>query len=230
MLITRKIRILNYFHELKDFEMIVATFKKFSVPFASMMLTLYTVMFVYSVVGIYAFNGKITRSAVALVEADVDYMYIMMSFNDFTAAMITLFHIIVENNWNTTTAMYTEVIGNNWARVYFVSYWLITDMIMLNIIISFVLEIYTTVGEDIEEKHVKLMYGKQLMDMFKDDDDFKEYLKSVLQIGFMGNYNRDSVLQPSRHSVSRNTKSDLRASGSSKRSRKLSGVSAPLRD
>lgn len=167
-------------HELKDFKMIVATFKKFSSPFASMMLTLYTVMFVYSVIGLYAFNGKITRKAVATIESDVDYMYIMMSFNDFVAAMITLFHILVENNWNTTTAMYTDIIGNNWARVYFVSYWLITDLIMLNIIISFVLEIYTTVGEDIQEKHLKLMYAKQLMDMFKEDDDFIDYLENVL--------------------------------------------------
>ena len=62
MLIIRNIRILNYMHELKDFKMIVATFKKFSTPFASMMLTLYTVMFVFAVIGIYAFNGKISRS------------------------------------------------------------------------------------------------------------------------------------------------------------------------
>ena len=78
-------------YELQDFEMIVATFKKFSVPFASMMLTLYTVMFVFAIIGIYAWNGEITRSAMAMIEADVDYMYLMMSFNDFYSAMVTLF-------------------------------------------------------------------------------------------------------------------------------------------
>ena len=46
--------------------------------------------------------------------------------------------------------MFVDAMGSNWPRVYFVSYWLLTTMILLNIIISFVLEIYTTVGEDIQ--------------------------------------------------------------------------------
>ena len=96
----------------------------------------------------------------ALISADVDYMYIMMSFNDYYAAMVTLFQISVENNWDSTTDMYTDIIGNNWPRVYFVSYWAVTVLIMLNIIVSFVLEIYTTVGETIETQHVKLTYAK----------------------------------------------------------------------
>ena len=114
-----------------------------------------------------------------MISADVDYMYLMMSFNDFYAAMVTLFHILVENNWNTTTAMYTDILGNNWPRVYFVSYWLVVNMIMLNIIISFVLEIYTTVGEDIQAHHVKMLYASQLMDMFPDRDDFLDYMRNV---------------------------------------------------
>ena len=193
MLIIRNVRILNYMHELKDFKMIVATFKKFSSPFASMMLTLYTVMFVFAVIGIYAFNGEITRTAMANIEADVDYMYLMMSFNDFYAAMITLFHISVENNWNSTTAMYTDIMDSGWPRVYFITYWAITVLIMLNIIVSFVLEIYTTVGETIETEHTKLTYAKELMKMFDNDDQFLDYLENVLNIGFMGN-NKESTV------------------------------------
>ena len=193
LLIARNMRLLNYMYELKDFKMIVQTFQRFSVPFASMMLTLYTVMFFFAIIGLFWFNGHITESAVSRMAADVDYMYVMMSFNDFYAAMVTLFQISVENNWNNTTAMYVDAMGSKWPRVYFVTYWLLTTMILLNIIISFVLEIYTTVGEDIQNNHVKLQYAKQLMDMFKNDDEFIEYLQDVLNIGFMGN----SVVHPS---------------------------------
>ena len=149
VLIARNIRLMSYMNELKDFKMIVATFKKFSSPFASMMLTLYTIMFIYAVIGIVWFNGVISRSNVSQYGSDVPYMYIMMGFNDFFAAMVTLFQISVENNWDTTTDMICDCVGNNWPRVYFVSYWLITTLIFINIIISFVLEIYTEVGEDI---------------------------------------------------------------------------------
>jgi hypothetical protein len=72
--------------------------------------------------------------------------------------------------------MFTDVIGNNWPRVYFISYWVIVNLVVLNIVISFVLEIYDTVGEDIAKAHVKLEYAKELIDMFEDDDQFIEYL------------------------------------------------------
>ena len=158
LLISRNLRLINYMLELKDFRMIVATFKKFSSPFASMMLTLYCIMMIYAVLGIYFFNGTVDR--ISMLKSTSDYMYMMMNFNDFFCAMLTLFQISVENNWNDTTAMYTDILEANWPRVYFVSYWIITVLIMLNIIISFVLEIYTTVGDQIMDKHLKLMYAK----------------------------------------------------------------------
>ena len=173
-LIVRNIRILNYMLELKDFRMIVETFKKFSSPFAAMMLTLYCIMFIFAVIGIYFFNGTITR--LSMLESDTDYMYMMMNFNDFWCAMLTLFHISVENNWNETTAMYVDILGSNWPRVYFIAYWIITVLIMLNIVISFVLEIYDTVGDEILSSHLKLSYTKSLMQMFPNDDDFIDYL------------------------------------------------------
>ena len=71
--------------------MIVATLKKFSAPFASMMLTLYLIMFFYNVVGQVSFNGDVTRTAVADQGGGADYKYIMMNFNDFYAGMLTLF-------------------------------------------------------------------------------------------------------------------------------------------
>ena len=62
VLIIRSLRLLNYMFELKDFQIMARTFKNLSAPFASMMLTFYCVMFIYAVVGIYFFNGLITRA------------------------------------------------------------------------------------------------------------------------------------------------------------------------
>ena len=158
-----------------------------------------------------------------MLESDTDYMYMMMNFNDFWCAMLTLFHISVENNWNETTAIYTDIMGSNWPRVYFVSYWIITVLMALNIIISFVLEIYTTVGDTIMIKHLKIMYSKSLMLMFPNDDDFIDYLQNVLQIGFMGDANA-STLIPSRENMKA---SILTATNKSNKSPRTSSVLAP---
>ena len=116
-------------------------------------------------------------------------MYMMMNFNDFWAALLTLFQISVQNNWNNTTDIYTDISGSNWPRVYFVSYWVFSCMIVLNIVISFVLEIYSTVGDDIISDNLKLQYAKALMRMFPDEDKFVDYLQYVLKIGFMNEDN-----------------------------------------
>ena len=49
-------------------------------------------------------------------------------------------------------------------------------MIVLNVVISFVLEIYSTVGDDIISDNLKLQYAKALMKMFPDEDKFVDYL------------------------------------------------------
>ena len=76
-----------------------------------------------------------------------------MNFNDFCSSLITLFHIMVVNNWFITTDMYTDVVGNAYPRVFFFSFIMITVWIMLNIVISFVLEIHSTVSEAVEEEN-----------------------------------------------------------------------------
>jgi len=97
----------------------------------------------------------------------------------------------------------------------------VVTLVLLNIVISFVLEIYTTVGEDIAKAHVKLEYAKELMDMFETDDQFIEYLQNVMQIGFMGNGN--SVVQPSKKDM--HSLLNSRASGASPTMSKMNRLS-----
>lgn len=68
----------------------------------------------------------------------------MMNFNDFPAALVTLFHIMVVNNWYVTANMYYYVMGNStWPIFFFMLFWVMTVLIMLNLVIAFVLDIYS---------------------------------------------------------------------------------------
>ena len=62
VLIFRSLRAINYMLEFRDFQMIMTTFKNFAGPFSSMALTLYMFMQIYAVIGIYFFNGMVTRT------------------------------------------------------------------------------------------------------------------------------------------------------------------------
>lgn len=64
------------------------------------MLSLYTVMFFYAVVGEFFFADLITTESVSSVNHSASNLYYLINFNDLYASMITLFHILVVNNWN----------------------------------------------------------------------------------------------------------------------------------
>ena len=117
-------------------------------PFLTCMFSLYSVMFFYAVIGEFFFAGMITMQSVKESTFSASNLYYLINFNDLYASMVTLFHILVVNNWNMTTEMYCVISGSMWPRVYFSTFWIICTLIMLNIVISFVLEIYGSIGDE----------------------------------------------------------------------------------
>ena len=100
VLLLRQLRLLSLFWELKDFRKITETFKRFSMPFLTCMLSLYSVMFFYAVIGEFFFSGEITTVSVRSANTSASNLYYLINFNDLWASMVTLFHVLVVNNWN----------------------------------------------------------------------------------------------------------------------------------
>ena len=135
------------------------------------MLSLYTVTFFYAVIGEYFYSGVITRESVRVADMSASKLYYLINFNDMYASMLTLFHVLVVNNWNNTVEMYCTVLDSHWPRLYFTTFWIICTLIMLNIVISFVLEIYGSIGDEIAQEDVKHDLSRRLMKMFPDTDE-----------------------------------------------------------
>ena len=143
------------------------------------MFSLYSVMFFYAVIGEYFFAAVITTKSVQVNQISASNMYFLINFNDLYASMVTLFHILVVNNWNQTTDMYCVITGSNWPRFYFTTFWIICTLIMLNIVISFVLEIYGSIGDEISDDVRKRKLARQLIKYFKNDEDDDQLIKFV---------------------------------------------------
>ena len=82
-------------------------------------------------------------------------LYYLMNFNDFISSMVTLFHIMIVNNWFVTCDMLCGIVGNNNPRMFFVAFWVLTVLIMLNLVISFILEIYSDTESESEKLYSK---------------------------------------------------------------------------
>jgi hypothetical protein len=174
ILLLRNLRLMSLLWELQDFRKITETYRRFSMPFLTIMFSLYTVMFFYAIIGEFFFAGLITTETVRNADVSASKLYFLINFNDLYSSMVTLFHILVVNNWNQTTDLYCAIVGNNWPRLYFTTFWIICTLTMLNVVISFILEIYGSIGDEIAEEEHKKELARQLMKRFKNDHDGEE--------------------------------------------------------
>jgi len=107
-----------------------------------MCLSLYIVYYVFANIGMLMWAGKITTVSKQAEDPTIPSLYYLMNFNDFPSSLVTLFHIMVVNNWFITCNMYCDVVGSNYPQVFFILFWVVTVLIMLNLVIAFMIEIY----------------------------------------------------------------------------------------
>ena len=93
--------------------------------------------------------------------------------------MLSLFAIMVGNNWNSFADMYCSLVGNNWPRLYFSTFYVTTIMIILNIVISFVLEIYSVSLEDSRTKTGRIHKAKIISKFFDTEEKLKELIRKA---------------------------------------------------
>ena len=71
-----------------------------------------------------------------------------MNFNDFGMSIVTLFHIMVVNNWWITTNMLTDITEERWPKYFTATFWILIVLIVANLILANVLEIQDNRAED----------------------------------------------------------------------------------
>jgi hypothetical protein len=87
----RLLRVLYLLSEIRQFDVILATFLKFKRPFINLFISLYTVYFIFSEVGMFLFGGIITTQSAQVYDPSIGALYYLMNFNDFITAYVTLF-------------------------------------------------------------------------------------------------------------------------------------------
>ena len=148
--VLRTIRLMELLAEMKHMRLLFSSLQAMTGPFISACISLYIVFFIYVQIGMLIFGGKINIYSTA-IDDSVPGLYYLLNFNSFGAGMITMFHIMIVNNWFVTTKMYTNVFDSTLPRIFFISFWAIVVLIVLNIVVSIVLDIYDSVYDEVEE-------------------------------------------------------------------------------
>ncbi|CAK9050524.1 unnamed protein product [Durusdinium trenchii] len=79
--------------------------------------------------------------------------YWPLNFDDFPSGLVTLFSVMVVNNWFVLAGGFMQV-TTPYASIFFVSFFVIVNLVVLNILIALIIDTSAVVREEIEEKQL----------------------------------------------------------------------------
>ncbi|XP_051477360.1 two pore channel protein 2 isoform X2 [Apus apus] len=112
---------------------------------------LVVVFYAFALTGIILFNGAVVplgNSSAANTTYDNNTLlcgtyeqleYWSNNFDDFAAAVVTLWDVMVVNNWQVFLEAFSRY-SSPWAKIYFVAWWLISSVIWVNLFVALLLE------------------------------------------------------------------------------------------
>nr|XP_028688929.1 two pore calcium channel protein 2 isoform X5 [Macaca mulatta] len=110
---------------------------------------LVVVYYEFAVIGISLFRGVIVappgNSSLASANGSApcgsfeQLEYWANNFDDFAAALVTLWNLMVVNNWQVLLDAYRRYSGP-WSKIYFVLWWLVSSVIWVNLFLALILE------------------------------------------------------------------------------------------
>jgi hypothetical protein len=144
-------------------------------PFSSLLLIMFSLFLIFSTIGDRAFGGLRNDDIRVLADQGVPDIYLEMNFNDLFNSFVTLFTLMVVNNWFVIVQMFENVTGTVWTRLYFVIFYFLSVIVMLNIVVAFAIDMYSSVDSLYAQKEEKKNDQRKKSFVSTGDDDTSMY-------------------------------------------------------
>ncbi|KAK9285308.1 hypothetical protein L1049_024499 [Liquidambar formosana] len=143
LLLARMLRLIRLLMLVQRYRAFVATFLTLIPSLMPYLGTIFCVLCIYCSLGLQIFGGIVNAGNPNLEGTDLDDNdYLLFNFNDYPNGMVTLFNLLVMNDWQVWMQSYKELTGTYWTLAYFISFYLITVVLLLNLVVAFVLEAF----------------------------------------------------------------------------------------
>lgn len=154
------LKLLTLLYEIKTMRVIFETLKNLLGPLNNLIIVMLTIFYLFAQIGMYMFGGDITSNSPEIVhDSSIPDNYYLINFNDLVSSYITLFILIVVNNWFVIVQMCVDIKGGNlYYRYFFVVFYYFGVIIGLNIIIAFAIDMYAAVQRLEDQKEANRKY------------------------------------------------------------------------
>ncbi|PRP78513.1 hypothetical protein PROFUN_13531 [Planoprotostelium fungivorum] len=177
----RTIRILRIFSVVVKTRQLVRTITRLMTLIGQYAIIIYAVYYIFAVIGICAFNGVLVRGQEKLEGTGYDQgdYYKLVNFNSFDSTMLTLFHLMVVNNWFVTMRAVMAVVGD-FASIYFVVWYQTIVAIILNLAVAFTIEALKFLTSR-EDQQKDMSYNRRQIERGEKKSEWDQFTLSQLE-------------------------------------------------
>ena len=133
---------------LPEFQVIGESFLNMLPAAGKLFKVLFCLCFLFATVGAALFQGRINCDPHGPEFAKLrptDFYangYLPLNFNDYESAFVTLFCILVVNNWFVFVDGFAAVTTVATSRLFFISFYLVGVLVLLNVVVAFILDAF----------------------------------------------------------------------------------------
>jgi len=121
--------------------------------YVAMCRLLMIVYFMFVVVGRLAFGGRIYNTNPVLVGTSFAHNHFWtLNFNDCCSGLVTLFVLMILNDWPTISQGYCLVTGSYLTSMFFVVFFVACNLVVLNILMALILDCMGVMSEAIDKE------------------------------------------------------------------------------
>lgn len=140
------LKLLTLLYEIKVMRIIIETIRNLIKPLMHLYGVLFSLFYTFALIGMLLFGGKISKNNSKLAQdSSVPHNYHLMNFNDIISSMVTLFCLMIVNNWMVIAHMYEVVMENPYYKIYFGIFYYFSVIVGINIAVAFAIDMYSSV-------------------------------------------------------------------------------------
>ena len=176
----RMLKLLSLLYEIKTTRIIIETISNLIKPLAYLFGVIMFIYYTFALAGMFFFGGYIKKFD-PVIENDslVPDYYHLMNFNDLLSSFVTLFALMMVNNWMVIVYLYEVVMGTSLVKIYFVLFYYFSVVIGINIAVAFAIDMYSSVLR-LDEERIKTL---GLLE--NDPADKEEQSNSIIDYGLL---------------------------------------------
>lgn len=141
---TRLLYLLKILRKIKEINFLFRTLAELVPSFSNLLGIVVVTFYIFGMLGVALFGGLVYADNESIFSSTlIPPNYVYVNFNDFPNGCVVLFELMIVNNWWVITEVFT-LATNNYYRWFFIAFFVVAPFIVMNILISFVIEMFNS--------------------------------------------------------------------------------------